>query len=94
MFGETYTIITTSIILFALMYRLLLYPINKRCNIAFNSILGEEIARKLYHQIDPDFTYKKEYNPDDRESQVIVETALKEFERLLNERKTKNDALL
>ena len=56
MFGETYTIITTSIILFAFMYRLLLYPINKRCNIAFNSILGKEIARILYHQIDPNFT--------------------------------------
>ena len=87
MFGETYTVITTSIILVAIVYRLFLYPINQRCNIAFNDILAKEIARSLYQTINPQFTYANKYRPDDLQSQLILSAAMEEFKRICQQEK-------
>lgn len=82
MFGETYTVITTSIILFAIMYRLFIHPINKRCEMAFHRLLGKEIARRLYQKTHPNFTYDNEYKPDNRQEQITLASAIEEFEHI------------
>lgn len=65
-----------------MMYYLLLKPINRRYEAALNHLLAKEIARRLYQEIHPEFTYKP-YHEDDLERQVILGSAVEEFRRLM-----------
>ena len=75
------------ILLFLGMYRLLIYPINQRYQRALNRILAKEIARELYQQIHPDFTYEYKHKPDDLQSQLILSAAMEEFTRINQQEK-------
>lgn len=73
-----------------MMYYFILLPINQSCNFTFNYVLGKEIARRLYHELYPDFTYQA-YHDEDKQHQVILQSALEEFRNLLaNEKKNKD----
>ena len=74
------------ILLFLGMHRLLIYPINQHYQRALNYLLAKEIARELYQQIYPDFTYVKKYHPDDLSSQLLLNTAIETFTQLLEEK--------
>lgn len=74
------------ILLFLGMYRLLIYPIHQRCQRAFNHILAKEIARKLYQQMHPEFTYEHKYYPDDLNSQPLFNTTIETLTQLLEEK--------
>ena len=56
---------------------------NRRYEAALNHILGKEIARRLYQEIDPNFTYKA-YQEDDTQRHIILSSAVDEFRRLIN----------
>ncbi len=74
------------ILLFLGMYRLLIYPINQRYQRALNRLLAKEIARKLYQQMHPEFTYKYKYYPDDLNSQLLFNTTIETFTQLLEKK--------
>lgn len=74
------------ILLFLGMYRLVMHPINQRYQRALNRLLAKEIARELYQQIHPDFTYEYKYHPDDLNSQLLLNTTIETFTQLLEEK--------
>lgn len=59
-----YIVPIITLITIIMMYYFILEPINRRYEAAFNHLLGKEIARRLYQEIDPEFTYKA-YHEDD-----------------------------
>ena len=69
-----------------MMYAFMLRPINKRYEAALNHLLAKEIARRLYHEIYPDFTYQV-YHEDDLQRQIILNNSVEEFRRLLSNKK-------
>jgi len=69
-----------------MMYYLLLKPIHRRYEMALNHLLAKEIARRLYQEIHPDFTYKP-YHQDDIQRQIILSRAVEEFRRLMINKK-------
>lgn len=69
-----------------MMYYLLLKPINRRYEAALNHLLAKEIARRLYQEIHPEFTYKA-YHEDDLQRQIILSSAVEEFRRLMINKK-------
>lgn len=56
-------------------------------DVTLNRLLAKEIARELYQQIHPDFSYKKKYKPDDLQSQLILSAIMEEFTRLSQQEK-------
>ena len=67
-----------------MMYAFILRPINRRHEAALNHLLAKEIARKMYQEIHPEFNYKI-YHEDDVQRQIILNSSVEEFRRLLNE---------
>ena len=64
------------------LYLFLLNPINRRYEAALNHLLAKEIARRLYQEIHPEFSYTK-YHEDDMQRQIILESVVDEFRRLM-----------
>ena len=67
-----------------MMYVFMLRPINKRHEAALNHLLAQEIARKMYQVIHPEFSYKV-YHEEDLQRQMILSSSVEEFKRLLYE---------
>lgn len=67
-----------------MMYYLTVKPIHRRYEMALNHLLAKEIARRLYQEMHPEFTYKP-YHQDDIQRQIILSSAVEEFRRLCNE---------
>jgi len=70
-----------------MMYVFILRPINKCHEAVLNHLLAKEIARKMYQEIHPEFSYKA-YHEDDLQRQIILNSSMEEFRRLLNEEAT------
>ena len=51
---------------YILLWFILIRPLNKRYKKALATLLGKEIARSLYQQMHPEFTYENKYRPSDR----------------------------
>ena len=72
---------------------ILIRPLNKRYKKALATLLGKEIARSLYQQIHPEFTYAtKKYNPSDLLDETVLNSAKEMFTHLLHN-KNKNSFL-
>ena len=69
-----------------MMYTFMLRPINKCHEAALNHLLAKEIARKMYQEIHPEFSYKV-YHEDDLQRQIILNNSVQEFRRLLSNKK-------
>ena len=67
-----------------MMYIFILRPINKCHEAVLNHLLAKEIARKMYQEIHPEFSYKV-YHEDDVQRQIILNSSVEEFRRLLSE---------
>ena len=67
-----------------MMYVFILRPINKCHEAVLNHLLAKEIARKMYQEIHPEFSYKV-YDEDDIQRQIILNSSVEEFRKLLNE---------
>ena len=72
---------------------ILIRPLNKRYKRALATLLGKEIARSLYQQMHPEFTYDtKKYHPSDSLDETVLNTAKEMFTHLL-QNKNKNSFL-
>ena len=74
------------LIVIFMMYAFILRPINRRYDAALNHILGKEIARRLYQEIDPNFTYNASHE-EDIQRHIILNSSVEEFRKLLNNKK-------
>ena len=72
-----------ALIVMYMMYAFILRPMNRRYEAALNHILGKEIARRLYQEIDPNFTYKA-YQEENIQRHIILSSAVAEFRRFIN----------
>ena len=80
-------------IAYILLWFILIRPLNKRYKRALATLLGKEIARSLYQQIHPEFTYAtKKYHPSDLLDETVLNTAKEMFTHLLHN-KNKNSFL-
>ena len=78
---------------YILLWFILIRPLNRRYKKALASLLGKEIARSLYQQIHPEFTYDtKKYHPSDSLDETVLNTAKEMFTHLLHN-KNKNSFL-
>ena len=78
---------------YILLWFILIRPLNKRYKKALASLLGKEIARSLYQQMHPEFTYAtKKYNPSDLLDETVLNSAKEMFTHLLHN-KNKNSFL-
>lgn len=64
------------------LYLFLLNPINRRYEVALNHLLAKEIARRLYQEIHPAFSYAM-YHEDDAKRKAILNSAVEEFRKLM-----------
>ena len=64
------------------LYLFLLKPINRHYEAALNHLLAKEIARRLYQEMHPEFSYKS-YHENDMQRQIILESVVDEFRRLM-----------
>ena len=72
---------------------ILIRPLNKRYKRALATLLGKEIARSLYQQMHPEFTYAtKKYHPSDSLDETVLNSAKEMFTHLL-QNKNKNSFL-
>ena len=72
---------------------ILIRPLNKRYKKALATLLGKEIARSLYQQMHPEFTYAtKKYHPSDLLDETVLNSAKEMFTHLL-QNKNKNSFL-
>ncbi len=72
---------------------ILIRPLNKRYKRALATLLGKEIARSLYQQMHPEFTYAtKKYHPSDLLDETVLNSAKEMFTHLL-QNKNKNSFL-
>ena len=70
---------------YILLWFILIQPLNRRYKRALASLLGKEIARSLYQQMHPEFTYAtKKYHPSDLLDETVLNRALEEFKCLLH----------
>ena len=75
---------------YILLWFILIRPLNRRYKRALATLLGKEIARSLYQQIHPEFTYAtKKYHPSDLLDETVLNTAKEMFTHLL-QNKNKN----
>ena len=79
-------IVPMSMIVVVMMYYLILKPIHRRYEMALNHLLAKEIARRLYKEMHPEFTYKP-YHEDDLQRQIILSSAVEEFRKLMISKK-------
>ena len=78
---------------YILLWIMLIRPLNKRYKRALATLLGKEIARSLYQQMHPEFTYAtKKYNPSDLLDETVLNSAKEMFTHLL-QNKNKNSFL-
>ena len=78
---------------YILLWFILIRPLNKRYKRALATLLGKEIARSLYQQIHPEFTYAtKKYHPSDLLDETVLNSAKEMFTHLL-QNKNKNSFL-
>ncbi len=84
---DEYILPMIALITIFMMYVFILRPINRCHEAALNHLLAKEIARKMYQEIHPEFSYKA-YHEDDVQRQIILNSSVEEFKRLLNEETT------
>ena len=78
---------------YILLWFILIRPLNKRYKKALATLLGKEIARSLYQQIHPEFTYTtKKYHPSDLLDETVLNSAKEMFTHVLHN-KNKNSFL-
>lgn len=78
---------------YTLLWFILIRPHNIRYKKALASLLGKEIARSLYQQIHPEFSYDaKKYHPSDAIDEIVLKSAVEMF-RALCETENKNSFL-
>ena len=78
---------------YILLWIMLIRPLNKRYKKALATLLGKEIARSLYQQMHPEFTYAtKKYHPSDLLDETVLNSAKEMFTHLL-QNKNKNSFL-
>ena len=64
---------------------ILIQPLNKRYKKALATLLGKEIARSLYQQMHPEFTYAtKKYHPSDSLDETVLNSTKEMFTHLLH----------
>lgn len=68
------------------LYLFLLKPINRRYEAALNHLLAKEIARRLYQEIHPEFSYTT-YHEGDPKRKAILNSAVEKFKRLIHNNK-------
>ena len=69
---------------YLILWLMLIRPINRRYKKALATLLGKEIARTLYQQMHPEFTYAtKKYYPSDPIDDIVLEKAKEMFITLL-----------
>lgn len=71
-----------AMIVILMLYYFIVKPINRRYEAALNHHLGKEIARRLYQEIHPEFSYKT-YHEDNIQRQIILSSADEEFRKLM-----------
>lgn len=81
---DEYILLIIALINIFMMYVFILRPINKCHEAVLNHLLAKEIARRLYQEIHPEFSYKG-YHEDDLQRQIILNSSVEEFRRLLSE---------
>ena len=82
------TFILPAGIAYILLWFMLIRPLNIRYKKALASLLGKEIARSLYQQFHPQFSYDaKKYHPSDVIDEIVVKSAL---EMIATLRETEN----
>ena len=70
---------------YILLWFILIRPLNKRYKRALATLLGKEIARSLYQQMHPEFTYAtKKYHPSDLLDETVLNSAKEMFTNLLH----------
>ncbi len=85
--------IVLSGIAYILLWLMLIRPLNRRYKKALATLLGKEIARSLYQQMHPEFTYAtKKYHPSDSLDETVLTSAKEMFTHLL-QNKNKNSFL-
>ncbi len=78
-------IIITALVFFLLWF-MLIRPLNKRYKKALATLLGKEIARSLYQQMHPEFTYTtKKYHPSDVLDETVLNSAKDMFANIREE---------
>ena len=78
---------------YILLWFILIRPLNRRYKKALASLLGKEIARSLYQQMHPEFTYDtQKYHPNDLLDETVLNSAKEMFTHLLYN-KNKNSFL-
>ena len=78
---------------YILLWFILIRPLNRRYKKALATLLGKEIARSLYQQMHPEFTYAtKKYHPSDLLDETVLNSAKEMFTHLLHN-KNKNSFL-
>ena len=80
-------------IAYILLWLMLIRPFNRRYKKALARLLGKEIARSLYQQMHPEFSYAtKKYHPSDSLDETVLNSAKEMFTHLL-QNKNKNSFL-
>ena len=70
---------------YILLWFILIRPLNRRYKKALATLLGKEIARSLYQQMHPEFTYAtKKYHPSDLLDETVLNSAKEMFTHLLH----------
>ena len=78
---------------YILLWFILIRPLNRRYKKALASLLGKEIARSLYQQMHPEFSYAtKKYHPSDLLDETVLNSAKGMFTHVLHN-KNKNSFL-
>lgn len=67
---------------YLVLWLMLIQPINKRYKKALATLLGKEIARSLYQQMHPEFTYNNKYYPSNIVDEIVLERAKEMFTHL------------
>lgn len=80
---DEYILLMIALITIFMVYVFILRPINRCHDAVLNHLLAKEIARKVYQEIHPEFSYKV-YHEDDVQRQIILNSSVEEFKRLLN----------
>ncbi len=72
-------------IVYIILWLMLIRPINRRYKKALATLLGKEIARTLFQQMHPEFTYENKYRPSDILDETVLNSAKEMFEKLTKE---------
>ena len=71
---------------YILLWFMLIRPLNRRYKKALATLLGKEIARSLYQQMHPEFTYTtKKYHPSDVLDETVLNSAKEMFDKIREE---------